>query len=275
MDSGIDDTKASSDRGPEEDARRVEAGAFFAGVSRADSEAARVGRPTSGEESERGVWVDIRRLLRVKAGMNVLDIGCGCGFTARRWIALATSGDVKVTLLDIPEVISRLRTEIDPEDLTPHATLVEGFFPAPRLVETLGRSSGFAAIVVYSLLHYTDRPGALIEAAVDLLAPGGRLLVGDIPNLDRKGRFLASAAGRAFEAAYRGVPLEEVPCYATPGEFVDEALKGGAAPLMDDLICGWVMDYRRRGYDAFVLEQPPQLPFCHTREDLLIRRPRA
>ena len=51
---------------------------------------------------------------------------------------------------------------------------------------------------MYSMIHYTSRPWALVEAGVNLLKPGGRLLIGDIPNRDAKARFLDSPAGREF-----------------------------------------------------------------------------
>ena len=56
----------------------------------------------------------------------------------------------------------------------------------------------YERILLYSVIHYTDQPKELIFSALAHLAPGGMLLIGDIPNISRKGRFLATEHGRIF-----------------------------------------------------------------------------
>ena len=253
------------------DARLAKAVEYYSSTAKESSASARVGRVTSGLEEDRQVWADIARLLRIRPGMKVLDIGCGCGFTANQWVAQVTEHGIEACLMDIPAVINEIRNRFS-EAITPHLRLAAGTFPADAKAVCMG-GTGYDAILAYSLFHYNDSPAQFLEAAVQLLAPGGRLLIGDIPNLSRKGRFLASASGRAFDAAYRKVPLEQTPRFDSPKAFVDAAIASGSAPITDEVLCDFVCKYRDLGFDAFLLEQPESLPFCHSREDLLICRP--
>ena len=102
-----------------------------------------------------------------------------------------------------------------------------------------------------------------MDAALAMLAPGGRLLLGDIPNSSMRRRFLSSAAGAAFHRKYTG--KDEDPQIA---QFPAEQ-----KTMDDSVIFGMLARARAAGFDAYVLPQSPNLPMANRREDLLFARP--
>jgi hypothetical protein len=95
------------------------------------------------------------------------------------------------------------------------------------------------------------------------LNPGGRILVGDVPNFSKLRRFLSSSAGGAYHRVYmRTDASPEVAPFAVATDRID-----------DSLLVGLMMRARIAGFDAYLLPQPPNLAFANRREDLLIERP--
>lgn len=230
--------------------------------------AAAVSRPASTIGKGGAIWRDIRGKLGLRRGGRFLDIGCGFGEVTQKFLADAERIELDVVLVDIPEVVARLRRE---EPLpSGRVRCYGGVFPS-RLPVGFRQEKSFDFVLAYSVLHYTDQPRRFIAAACRLLAPGGRLLIGDLPNVHRKGRFLASAFGRQFEAAYRGMPESALPRYRDQQEYFRRCRDQNRG-INDSLITDTLRTYRKRGYDVFVLPQPVTMPFAHTREDLLICR---
>jgi SAM-dependent methyltransferase len=227
----------------------------------------RAGRLPNSEADEEHIWADILAKLPMRQGENGLDIGCGCGTIALYMIEQAKRLGGSLTMVDFAKPIELLRDML-PVPTPAGITLLGGAFP-----ELTPPTGPFDFILMYSVMHYMDDFDRTMDAAVGLLRPGGRLLVGDIPNLSRKGRFLASDFGRAFDASYKSVPVESLPVYRDHHELVDKLVAGNAPPLTDAWLLRQVGRFRDAGFDAFILPQPPQLPFCFTREDLLIVRP--
>jgi hypothetical protein len=120
--------------------------------------------------------------------------------------------------------------------------------------------------LAYSVAHYAFEEGELEEfviRALELLAPGGRFLLGDIPNESKRRRFLASAAGREFQHLF----ARSVRDFESSGE------RGSLARLDDNVIESLASEARSRGYEAHRLQQPPELPMANRREDLLLAKP--
>lgn len=122
----------------------------------------------------------------------------------------------------------------------------------------------FDRILAYSVLQYTKTYGPFIERAVDTLAPGGLMMLGDLPNRDaaaRRSRLDAvwnlrmDANGEIWNRDDIFSSLE--PAWIVTDNFITSLLRG----------------YRRRGFDAYVLPQPSGLPFFPGREDIIIRKP--
>lgn len=211
------------------------------------------------------IWADVVRKLHPARGERVLDIGCGFGEVTDHCLAFAKARGVDLLLLDIAPVIRRLRARHGSASIR----TCTGVFP-DRLPASFAREAPFDCILAYSVLHYTDKPAAFIEAAVRLLAPGGRLLIGDLPNVHRKGRFLSSEYGTRFEARYRGVRPSELPVYRDAQDFARRTTQNRR--ISDRLVVDAIRRYRSRGYDVWIVPQPARLPYSQTREDLLIAK---
>jgi hypothetical protein len=195
--------------------------------------------------------------LQEQAGV-VVDIGCGCTDMPRLLAEHAARHQHELVFVDSEEMLNRVPSG-------PNIKRVAGKFPAmPALVdEYRGRAT---AVIAYSVLHYVFEGEDLfgfLDAACGLLAPGGHLLIGDIPNASKRRRFFASETGVAFHKAFMKAD-------APP---VVEPFALEPARIDDGVVFGIVMRYRSAGFDAYVLPQSRALPLQNRREDLLIVRP--
>lgn len=226
------------------------------------SEHERIGFPDAFRQGfEDAIWRDIvgKAPAISAAGARVLDIGPGCGPLPKTLIAQAEKRDQRVVMIDHQEMLAQL-----PE--SPALTKIAGRFP--DVLATAGgvAPDGFDAILAYSVLQIVildANPFAFVDAALALLRPGGQLLLGDIPNVSKLRRFLASAAGAEHHKAYmRTAAPPSVPPFAIPTDRID-----------DGLLLGLAARARLAGFDAYILPQDRQLPLANRREDLLIARP--
>ena len=167
---------------------------------------------------------------------RVLDIGCGCsGFTSK-FINLCGNYGHALCLVDSEEVLSLLPNE-------DFVTKIAGRFPDEVNIGT----GSFDAILVYSVLQHVIldmNPFTFIDSTVSLLAPGGRVLLGDIPNLSHRNR---------------NSNLEKITCF---NDRID-----------DSILISIVSRYRACGFNTYILPQGKTLPLCDTREHILIERP--
>jgi Methyltransferase domain len=213
------------------------------------------------EAGIRAIVPDVVRKLEIRPEHRLLELGFGTGSLILGLAQHAAS----VTGVDHPDCVARLTGAV-PENVS----LVPGRWPETR------PEGSFDRVLAYSVLHYLpDRPAAeaFIEASVDALADGGAVMLGDLPNEDARRRFRESAGGRAFEARWRRSVAEseqQHPEVAVLHEIFTRVPK--AEPFIDDaFVLDTLTRYRRRGYEAYVVPQSESLPFCNTREDILIR----
>jgi hypothetical protein len=147
----------------------------------------------------------------------------------------------------------------------PHVTKAAGQFPA--CIEAIRAvSQTYDAILAYSVIQYVFAEGNIwgfIDGLAGLLAPGGQLLIGDVPNASMRKRFLASASGRAYHKAHFGDA-------ALPAVAFNH-LDPGA--IDDAVMLGCISRLRAAGFDAFIVPQSPELPMANRREDILVHRP--
>lgn len=218
------------------------------------------GRLPQHSEAERLILVDVLKKLRPSPSDRLLEIGCGPGS-----LAIPLSFLVQhVAAMDHFEVVERGRQRY----IAPNLEWIGGEFPKNV------PGSMFDCVLVYSVLHYLPSDDAVLNfclKAASMVKPGGRMLLGDLPNIDCKNRFLNSEAGKAFDEAWRA------------GKFLRGQIATGAqlelpsnadmiGVLTDKLLLRIVGSLRRAGFQAYVLPQPPDLPFGHTREDILVER---
>ena len=197
-----------------------------------------------------------------ESSRKILDLGCGCDELAWEILRLSDEKQHECWMLDSPEMLALLAEHL-PE---PRSYLsCEGKFPDEHDAFIAEHRGSFDAVLVYSVLMYVSVHDSIfnfIDKAVELLAPGGRLLLGDIPNRSKRRRFFRSPAGIEMHQAFTGT--QEVP-QIDPWE-----LEYGK---MDDSIIFAVMQrYRAGGYETYLLPQGANLPMANRREDILIER---
>jgi hypothetical protein len=122
------------------------------------------------------------------------------------------------------------------------------------------------ALLVYSVIHYVFAEGNLFEfldSSLGLLAEGGAMLIGDIPNVSKRRRFFSSRRGVEFHRKF--MDTDQGP----------EVNFNQLEPrLIDDAVVQMILQRSRAaGFDAYVVPQGDDLPMANRREDVLIRRP--
>ncbi len=210
---------------------------------------------------EKDIVADIRTKLSnlERAGRRVLDIGPGCGGVAREIVELCGAKGHSLTLIDSAEMLALLPGE-------PFAVKQPGRFPEDCAGFLAANRGGLDAILAYSVAQYVFRESnlfAFFDACLELLAEGGQLLIGDIPNQSMRKRFLSSPRGARFHQDLHGA-----------GEFPIVAFNALEPGQIDDAtLLALVLRARSAGYDAFLVPQGEGLPMANRREDLLVRKP--
>ena len=114
----------------------------------------------------------------------------------------------------------------------------------------------------------------LINKAVKYLGPGGKMLIGDIPNSSLKKRFLSTKAGKIFDREWNKNRLRASNKGDNDSKVNKLFLENASCVLFDDAkVLGLIEQLRNQGLHAFILPQPMNLPFGNTREDLLVIKP--
>ena len=210
---------------------------------------------------EQAIFADIVAKLPTlqQTEVTVLEIGPGCSGPAMMMIDFCRQRNHKLILNDSEEMLAHLPDE-------PFITKFSGRYPhecGPMLQAYRGR---IKTIVCYSVLHYIFGETNLfdfLDHSLSLLADGGEMLIGDIPNQSKRKRFFSSENGVRFHQAFTG--RNETP------EVNFMSIETGK--IDDSVLIGMVLRARAAGYDAFLLPQPSDLPMANRREDLLIRKP--
>ena len=188
---------------------------------------------------------------------KIADIGCGCDELAQMTIKKAVDNENSLYLLDSTEMLSLL-----PDNK--NVWKIAGKFP-DEVEEFINKHRDtFDAILVYSVMHYVsveDSVFNFVDRAVELLAPGGRLLLGDLPNRTKRKRFFMSPEGIKTHREYTGDPN------AIPNVDLFELEYG---KLDDAIIFAIMQRYRNGGYETYLLPQADNLPLANRREDILI-----
>jgi len=118
---------------------------------------------------------ELARLLELKPGMTVADVGAGFGaWTVRFGRLVGPSGRVYATDIGAAQ-ISALRDYAAKEGLT-NVTVIEGAVNATNLP-----AGCCDAILVRDAYHHLTQPQEIVRSLAAALRPGGRLAVIDFP----------------------------------------------------------------------------------------------
>lgn len=196
--------------------------------------------------------IDLKLPIFKTTGKTIIDIGCGCDEMTYELIDICKKNNHTLILIDSEEMIKDLPAE-------DKIIKLPGKFPFNdgRLDGYLGKAD---YVLSYSVIFYVfanDNLYDFIHQAVNLLKPGGHFLIGDIPNIDKRDRFLASGEGKIFQQNA-------------------QQIKGSTAHenrdlKMDDSIVMAIMSRLRRfGCETYLMPQSADLPLANRREDILI-----
>lgn len=182
----------------------------------------------------------------------ILDIGCGCDILTHKMIEVCKKQKHVLLLNDSKEMLDNL-----PQDNYPQK--IAGKFPLKH--PTLNKYKGkIDYILCYSVLFYVfanDNIYQFIHEAVDLLKPKGKMLIGDLPNFDKRNRFLSSKEGKKFLSNTK--KLKGVTAHDNLNQKMD-----------DTVIFSIMMRFRKFGCETYLLPQNDNLPMSNRREDILI-----
>lgn len=142
---------------------------------------------------------------------------------------------------------------------TPAIKKIPAQFPNDPIFDQLKES--FDYVLSYSVIQSVPDYSHFIHHASLLLKNQGRMLIGDIPNAEKKKRFLESQQGRIFHQKWSN--SKEIPYISQ--EEINRSIN-------DQKIIDLLKEYRSNGFEAYLLEQDANLPLAHTREDILIVR---
>lgn len=203
--------------------------------------------------------VDKLQLIE-KESLDLLDIGSGCSDLPGHLLKIAQENNHSLTLLDSEEMHQNLSMEVRSGTKQVNAQF-------PNCPEFINEHQGtFDSILCYSVIQYPFLESSIfkfLDSMLVLLKPGGRLLIGDIPNLSMKKRFLNSSAGKEFHKQYYGQDSQ-----------VDIGWNTNGFDKMDDsVVIALIMRARIAGFHAYLVPQSEKLPLSNRREDILIVKP--
>jgi cyclopropane fatty-acyl-phospholipid synthase-like methyltransferase len=209
---------------------------------------------------EEAIFADILTKLSNlnKQGGSVVDIGPGCSDLPRMIIKLCGAKNHKLTLIDNAEML----------ELLPDEQFIEKVSALyPKCPDVVSRLEGKVDVIIcYSVLHYILVDVAFfrfLDTSLSLLAHGGQMLIGDIPNISKRKRFFASDTGIRFHQEFmKTTEQPEVVFNKIEHDHIDDAV-----------VFALLQRARAQGFDAFVVPQNPNLPMANRREDILITRP--
>lgn len=221
----------------------------------------KVGFPNEYREGkEDAIFADMRVKLHALNGENkiILEIGPGCSGLPVMLANLCAEKNHQVHFVDSQEMLQHL----------PEGKLIKkwpGCYPSvPELFEQLlGKVD---VIIAYSVIQYVFAEGNLwgfLDSSLSLLADGGEIFLGDIPNITMRKRFFESASGIKCHQEFTG--RDEAPQV--------EFNKLEIGKIDDTVVLSVLARARSQGFHAWALPQGNDLPMANRREDILIRKP--
>jgi hypothetical protein len=221
----------------------------------------KVGFPDSYREGkEDAIFADVSGKLRALYGSakSVIEIGPGCSRLPILLAELCREHNHRLVFVDSAEMLAHL----------PDSPAIEK--QAGRFPDIPGLSQRYAGkadvIIAYSVIQYVHAESNLwkfLDAALPLLADGGEMLLGDIPNRSMRNRFFSGTEGQRMHREFSAATGHAGP--------VTNALETGR--MDDGVVLELLARARAAGFHAWVVPQAADLPMANRREDILIRKP--
>ena len=222
----------------------------------------KVGFPDSyRQDKEEAIFRDVVTKLSnlQRHGARIIEVGPGCSQLPVMLAGRCADKGSELIWVDSAEMLALL-----PD--APHVRKVAGRFPQALLPQLHQLAGCVDAILAYSVVQYVfaeDNVFHFLDTCLTLLASGGELLLGDVPNQTMRKRFFASPSGVATHQRHTG--RDEMPAVHF------NRLEAGQ---MDDaVVLALLARARAQGFHAWVMPQPMDLPMANRREDILIRKP--
>ena len=215
------------------------------------------GRYKSQSFAEKNIVPEVLQKLEIQPEDRLLEIGCGPGQLA---IPLSFMVDT-LTGIDHLEVCKVFEHRFK----SPNIRLIPGNF-----LEVDLSGEKYNKILCYSVITTLAKSELLnfIDKALDHLEPGGKMLIGDIANVDKKTRFQNTPYGQEFEKAWQEKKLSSVSLSVASLD-----LDLDKCDLTDEGLVRTMLYIRKKGFHCYVIPQRADLPWGHTREDLLVVSP--
>lgn len=238
---------------------------FGLAAERVDNDTVVASRYLHQAEEEKNIVPDIVRKLEIRPSDQCLEIGCGTGN-----ILVPLSSRVRsIAGIDHAKCLETLGRRVAGKN---NIELIPGNFLDIKI------EKGFDKIIVYSVLQYLkdeNETFSFINKAILLLNPGGRLLLGDIPNVSKEKRFIGTKKGSAYQVEWERKRAEsrKTAMIESIGDVLVGAVKDTEYVVLDD---DWVLavlaQARKKDLDSYVFPQPENLPFGYFREDIIIEK---
>jgi hypothetical protein len=222
----------------------------------------RVGFPNNYREGrEKLIFEDVHsKLTNLHENKKiVMEIGPGCSMLPIMLADLCASNGSDLIYIDSAEMLSHLPNGV-------HIIKCAGSFPTAFEKHESNYEGKIDVIIAYSVIQYIFTGGNLwdfLDRCLILLANGGEILLGDIPNISMKKRFFSSEAGYLSHSKFTGSDAKP--------EVTFNNLERGQ--MDDSVVISIISRARSQGFHAWVVPQSKSLPMANRREDILIRKP--
>lgn len=198
---------------------------------------------------------DIINKTNLSTNQRVLDIGCGCSDLTDLLKRYCEENEINLFLNDSHEMLSQLNFSSSKK-----IKLIPGKFP--DILDNKPFEKNFDVILIYSVIQYVFNDGnmySFIHNCLSILNKGGVILIGDIPNISSRDRFIKSDEGKKFLKSKQ--EDTNVKIIHQNHERID-----------DSIVLSLMQRFRNFDCETYLLPQPDDLPFGNRREDIIIKK---
>jgi len=211
---------------------------------------------------ERKIILDIIKKLKLNKKDSFLDIGCGHGLLTDLIIKFCKKNKIKLSMCDIKIIIQKLKKKYFKYK---NIKFIESEFQKRNF-----KKKRYDKILIYSVIHYADEPKLFLNKAYKLLKTRGRLMIGDIPNINKKFRFLNTNSGKRFELKGNRNINNLNKLTSSLKSFLKHTKQN---KKINDTFIFWILkNFQKLGANVYLAEQSNDLPYSFTRVDIIIEK---